>query len=156
MQTFQVAALALPVADREVHELQLRNISEVGNRKHRLKHCLQAAIFALAGQFVHLQEAVIRTLLNLDQVRNLDGCWNLGKIETLAVYIVLCHAQELLLSGSLGLQYKRNEAAKSGATLLLNETASANGRSARKKARGSRKDKLVRGRHLRRLLLSNL
>jgi hypothetical protein len=28
------------------------------------------------------------------------------------VYIVLCHAQELLLSGSLGLRYKRNEGAK--------------------------------------------
>src|SRR5208282_813640 len=50
----------------------------------------------------------------------------------------------------------RNEGAKSGATILLNETAAANGRSARKKASGSRKDKLVRGRRMRRLLLNNL
>jgi hypothetical protein len=112
METLQVAALALPVANREVDELKLGNVAEVGNGKHRLKHGLQPAVFTLAGQFVHLQEAVIGTLLNLDQVRDLDGRWNLGKIETLAVYVVLCHSQELLLSGSPGLRYKRNEGAK--------------------------------------------
>src|SRR5204863_7120945 len=32
MQTFQVAALALPVADRVINELQLRDVAEVGNR----------------------------------------------------------------------------------------------------------------------------
>ena len=105
MQPLQVAALALPVANREVHKLKLGDVAEVGDRKHRLKHGLQAAVFALTGQFVHLQEAIIRTLLNLDQVRDLDGCRNLGKIETLAMDIVFCHSQELLLSGSLGLRY---------------------------------------------------
>ncbi len=92
MQPFQVAAFALPVANREVHKLKLRNIAEVGNRKHRLKYRLQPAVFAFAGQFIHLQEAVIGALLNLDQVRDLDGCWNFGKIETLAMDIVLCHS----------------------------------------------------------------
>ena len=105
MQPFQVAALALPVADRKVHKLKLRDIAEIGNRKHRLKYCLQSAVFAFAGQFVHLQEAVVGALLNLDQVRDLDGRGNLGKIETFAVDIVLCHSQELLLSGSQGLRY---------------------------------------------------
>ena len=38
-----------------------------------LKHRLQAAVFALARELVHLQEAVVRALLNFDQVRNLDG-----------------------------------------------------------------------------------
>ena len=104
METLQVTALALPVADGEIDKLELRDIAEVGNRKHRLKHGLQAAVFALARQFVHLQEAVVRALLNFDQVRNLDGRWNLGKIETLAVNIVLWHSKELLLSGSLGLR----------------------------------------------------
>ena len=33
-------------------------------------------VVALAGQPVHLQEAFVRALLNLDQVRNLDGGWN--------------------------------------------------------------------------------
>ena len=119
MQPFQVAALALPVADGEIHELQLRDVAEVGNRKHRLKHRLQPAVFALAGQFVHLQEAVVGALLHLDEVRDLDGGWNLGEIKTLAVDIVLCHAQELLLSGSLGLRTARNEGAKNGAKVLL-------------------------------------
>ena len=107
MQPLQVAALALPVANREVDKLKLGNVAEIGDRKHRLKHGLQPAVFALAGQFVHLQKAVIGALLNLDQVRDLDGCWNFGKIKTLAVDVVLCHAQELLLSGSLGLPVQR-------------------------------------------------
>ena len=73
MQTFQVSALALPVTNGVIHELQLRYVAEVGDRKNGLKHRLQAAVFALAGQLVHLQEAVIGTLLNLNQVRDLDG-----------------------------------------------------------------------------------
>src|SRR5208283_5462154 len=102
VQAFQVSALALPVADGVVDELELRDVAEVGNRKHRLKHRLQSAIFALARQLVHLQKAFVGTLLNLDQVRNLDGRWNFGKIKTLAVDIMLCHSKKLLLSGSLG------------------------------------------------------
>ncbi len=82
MQAFQVAALALPVADRKIHELKLRNVAEVGNRKHRLKHGLQPGVIALTGQAIHLQEAFVGALLDFDQVRNLDGCWNLGKIES--------------------------------------------------------------------------
>src|ERR1035438_4387014 len=112
-----MAAFALPVADREIDKLELRYIAEVGNREHRLKHRLQAAVFALARQFVHLQEPVVGTLLHLDQVRDLDGCGNFGKIETLAVYVVLCHAQELLLSGSARLRYKRNEGRNCGVTI---------------------------------------
>ena len=50
MQPFQVAALALPVADRVIHELELRDVAEVGDRKHRLKYRLQTAVVALAGQ----------------------------------------------------------------------------------------------------------
>ena len=76
MQPLEVAALALPVADGVVHELQLGNVAEVADREHRLKHGLQAGIVALAGQPVHLQEAFVGALLNLDQVRNLDGGWN--------------------------------------------------------------------------------
>ncbi len=84
VQPFQVAALALPVADGVIHELQLRDVAEVGDRKHRLKYRLQAGVVALAGQPVHLQKAVIGTPLHFDQIRNLDRCWNFGKIESLA------------------------------------------------------------------------
>ena len=41
MQPFQVAALALPVADGEIDKLELRYVAEVGDRKHRLKDSLQ-------------------------------------------------------------------------------------------------------------------
>src|SRR6185295_10014400 len=63
MQTFEVSALALPVADGEVHKLQLRHVAEIANRKYRLKYGLQAGVVALAGQPVHLQEAFVGTLL---------------------------------------------------------------------------------------------
>ena len=73
VQTFQVAALALPVADCVVHELQLRDIAEISNREHGLKDRLEPGIVALTRQPIHLQEAIIGALLNLDQVWNLDG-----------------------------------------------------------------------------------
>ena len=76
MQPLEVAALALPVADGVVHKLQLRDVAEIADREHRLKHRLQAGIVALAGQSVHLQETFVGALLNLDQVRDLDGGWN--------------------------------------------------------------------------------
>src|SRR5208282_3328363 len=98
MKTFEVAALALPVANRKVYKLELRHITEIGNRKHGLENCLQAAVFALAGQFVHLQEAVVGTLLNLDQVRDLDSGRNFGKVETFAEGIF--HRQKLPISGA--------------------------------------------------------
>src|SRR5215470_11020457 len=47
VQAFQVAALALPVADAVVHELELRNVAKIADRKDGLKHRLQAAVIAL-------------------------------------------------------------------------------------------------------------
>ena len=73
MQPFQVAALALPVADREVNEVQLRDAAEVGDRKNRHKHRLQARVVALVGQLVHLQKTLVGAALHFNQVGNL-GC----------------------------------------------------------------------------------
>ena len=98
MQTLQVAALALPVADGVVDELQLRDVAEIGDREHRLKHGLQTGIVALAGQQVHLQEAFVGLLLNLDQVRNLDGGWNFRKIKSCTVGVILRHSEAPKLS----------------------------------------------------------
>ena len=84
MQTFQVAAFALPVADGEIDELELGDIAEIGDRENGLKDRLQAGVIALAGQPVHLQKALVGALLHLDQVRDLDGGRNFGKIETFA------------------------------------------------------------------------
>jgi hypothetical protein len=71
MQAFQVAALAFPVADGEIHERQFGNVPEIRNGENRLKNGLQSAVVSLAGQLVHLQKAVIGTLLHLDEVRDL-------------------------------------------------------------------------------------
>ena len=84
MQAAQVAALALPVADGVIHEIQLRESAEILDRKHRSKHRLQAPVFALAGQQVHLQKSLVGLLLNVDQVRDLDGRLDFGKIQPLA------------------------------------------------------------------------
>jgi len=84
VQTFEVAALALPVADGEVDELKLGDVAEVGDREDRGKDRLQAIVLALLGKLVHLQEALVAAALNLDEVGNLDCGWDFGKIETAA------------------------------------------------------------------------
>src|SRR2546429_9878096 len=43
VQTLQVAALALPVADRVVHELELRHFAEILDGKHRRKQIGRAS-----------------------------------------------------------------------------------------------------------------
>ena len=73
VQPLEVAALALPVANGVLHEVQLRDVAEVGDRKYRLEHRLQTTVIALARQRIHLQKAIVRTLLHLNQVGDLDG-----------------------------------------------------------------------------------
>ena len=102
MQALEVAALAFPVADRVVDEFQLRYFAEILDREHGLENRLQPGVIALAGQAIHLQEAVITALLHLDQVRNLDGRRNLGKIKTLTESVVLPSRHEKLLSSASG------------------------------------------------------
>jgi hypothetical protein len=82
VETLEVAALALPVADREVDELKLADVAEVGDGKDRGENGLKAVVFALLGELVHLQEALIAAALDFDEVGNLNGCWYLRKIET--------------------------------------------------------------------------
>ncbi len=89
MQAFQVAALALPVADRVVHELKLRHLAEILDRKHRREHGLQSAVIALARQEVHLQKTLIGLHLDFDQVWNLNRALDFREIETLAFPDVL-------------------------------------------------------------------
>ena len=83
MEPAQVSALALPVADRVVHEIQLRQSAEILYRKYGRKHRLQAGVFALARQQIHLQEALVRLLLYVNQVRNLDRRLDFGEVQAL-------------------------------------------------------------------------
>ena len=76
MQPLEVTALALPVADGEVHKVELGDIAEVGDGENGDKYGLEAVVFPLRRQFIHLQKALIGAALHFDQVRDLDGGWN--------------------------------------------------------------------------------
>src|SRR3989442_13847870 len=76
-----MAALAFPISDSVIDKLELRNIAEIGNGKHRLENRLQTGVVTLAGQAAHLKEGVERALLYLNQIRNLNGGGNFGKIK---------------------------------------------------------------------------
>ena len=89
METLEVSALTLPVANGVVNEFKLGYVAEVRNREHGLEDGLKSAVVALAGQLVHLQKAVIGALLHFDQIWNLDRCWNFAEIKTSATGTVV-------------------------------------------------------------------
>src|SRR3989441_10404167 len=89
-----MAELAFPISDSVTDKLELRNIAEIGNGKPRLENRLQTGVVTLAGQAVHLQEAVVGTLLYLDQIRNLNRGGNFGKIKACTEGIVLRHSDD--------------------------------------------------------------
>jgi hypothetical protein len=95
VQTFKVAALALPVSDGVIDKFELRHFTEIANWKHGRENGLETAVFALARQQIHLKEALVRLFLDFDQVRDLDGALNLRKIQSLAfpnVLVAVGHA----------------------------------------------------------------
>src|SRR5205085_10386573 len=51
-------------------------------------------VVTLAGQAVHLKEAVVRALLYLDQIRNLNRGGNFGKIKAFTKGIILRHSDD--------------------------------------------------------------
>ena len=91
VQSFELAAFALPVADPVLDEFQRRRVAEIGDRKCRSKDRLQTGVVALLGQQIHLQEAVIAFALHFDQIRNPHRCFDLGKVIPLA-FTVLARA----------------------------------------------------------------
>src|SRR5271165_3426787 len=84
MQAFQVAALALPVANGVIDKLELAQTTEIGDRENRTENALQSAVFTFLGEQVHLQEALIRTFLHFDEVRNRNRSLDLRKVNSLA------------------------------------------------------------------------
>ncbi len=88
VQPGEPAALALPVADRVLDELERRVLAEVADGKYRLEHRLQAGVFAFRRQPVHLQEPLVGLLLDLDQVRDRDRRLDLAEVDALAVDVL--------------------------------------------------------------------
>src|SRR5439155_25338666 len=74
---------------------QLRHLANVPDRKYGREHRLKPAVIALAGQKVHLQEALILLHLDFNQVRNLDRALDFREIQMLTfpdVLIAIRHA----------------------------------------------------------------
>ena len=88
VQAREPPALAFPVADRVLDELQGRVLPEVADRKDRLEHRLQARILPLGGQPGHLQKTLVRFLLDLDEVGNRDRRPDLRKFDALPVDVL--------------------------------------------------------------------
>src|SRR3989442_15901167 len=82
-QALQLAALALPVADGVLDELQRTGLTEIGDREDRLEDSLQPGVLAILRRGVDLQEALVLTLLHLDQVRDRDGGVDFREVDTL-------------------------------------------------------------------------
>src|SRR6185312_13852411 len=81
VEAFEVAALAFPVADGVVDKLKFGDVAKVRYGEHGGEDGLQPVVLALLRQLVHGQKALIAAALNFDQVGDLDGGWDLGKIE---------------------------------------------------------------------------
>jgi hypothetical protein len=96
VQTLEVAALALPVANGIIDKLQLTDAAEIGNREDGREDRLQSDIVALIRQKVHLQELLVRIFLDFDQIRNRNLSFDFGKINSIGGQAVLRHKiQEL-------------------------------------------------------------
>src|ERR1039458_215672 len=59
VQPLEVTALAFPVADGIIDELQIAHAAKIRDREHAIEHGLQADVLALIRQQVHLQEALV-------------------------------------------------------------------------------------------------
>ncbi len=70
LEPLELAALALPVAERVLHEVERAGLAEVGEREDVLEHRLQTVIGPLFRQQVHLQETLVRAALHVDQIRD--------------------------------------------------------------------------------------
>ena len=60
-------------------ELERRSLVEILDRKDRLEDRLQTYVGAVLGRDADLQKIVVRALLNLDQIRNLDDLLDLAE-----------------------------------------------------------------------------
>ena len=59
LQPFEVAALALPITDLILDEIQGRRFAEIRNRKNRLEHRLKTSVDTFFRQQIHLQKPIV-------------------------------------------------------------------------------------------------
>ncbi len=84
-------------------ELQQGIVVVVGDREHRLEHGLQPDLLTPVCRDVLLQERLVRPLLNLDQIRDLDDRRNLPEVLAAAPPALnrACHSHSPENEGSL-------------------------------------------------------
>src|ERR1051326_3454246 len=80
LEALERAALALPVADRELHEIERTGLPEIAEGEDAREDRLQAGVLALLGEQVHLQEALVRAALHVDEVRQRHVRPDLGEV----------------------------------------------------------------------------
>ena len=88
VQPGQPSALALPVTDGVLDELERRVPAEIADRKDGLEDRLQTGILPLGRQPAHLEEPPVRLLLNFDQVRDRDRRLDFRKVNPLAIDVL--------------------------------------------------------------------
>jgi hypothetical protein len=85
LEALELAALALPVADRVLHEVERAGLAEVRERKDAGEDRLQALVGPLLGQQVHLQKALVGPPLDVDQVGDRQRRLDTGEVLAMAV-----------------------------------------------------------------------
>jgi hypothetical protein len=84
VETLEAAALAFPIADRIVDEIQLRDAAKIRNRKNGIEDGLQSRVLPFRGKQIHLQKSLVGSPLNLNEIRDLYDCRYFGEIDALA------------------------------------------------------------------------
>src|SRR4029077_20593950 len=92
LEVAQPAALALPVSDRVLDELELAQPPEVREREDPVEDRLEADFLALLLEEVHLEELLVRPSLDVDQVRQVHEGADLREILALAYVRLQRHA----------------------------------------------------------------
>src|SRR5712691_2590816 len=113
LEAFQRSALALPVADRELHEVERAGLPKVREGEDAGEDRLQAGVFALLGEEVHLQVAVVRLALDVDQIRQRHVAANLR--EVVANRLLFRHGS-IHSDGSFGAKTRTPSGVKSAGT----------------------------------------
>jgi hypothetical protein len=87
VEPLQIAALALPVPDRVLHELERRRATEIVDREDGIEDRLQPDILALGRGHVHLEETMVGLALNFDQVRDGNARMDFRKVHAVPIYV---------------------------------------------------------------------
>ncbi|MCP3994846.1 MAG: hypothetical protein GY722_07255 [bacterium] len=70
LKTLERAALALPIADRVLHEIERARFPEIREREDAGEDRLQPMAAPFLREEIHLQETFVRPALNVDQIRD--------------------------------------------------------------------------------------